>query len=381
MPQRSVKRETHFQIGQDISPNNDKKTRTNKDPQAKQVDTVAVSGADDDTTYELQFSFDTVNAFVSFTTDSSATIDELVNGLTNAINNNRKISGRLLAEADTGADDITITARYPGVGWTLTEEQDSPGHLSITNTTSNAGAVEIPFGIALERHGALNDERGHVFARKPDASNYTARDLLVTLDGSTDGDYRLKIEYHGGSTFVATYTASADSEDDILNNLRDDINNNGPSLLTASVDTGPSPSELHINPETAGFADFRIVEADGPSQIDESVDTEGTDFRELFDGIALAGYPNLIEPKVDGGRYQPNSHMNVLSDGLTAVAPEKDPADGNTVWVRLSANGSLDELGAFRPDFNSGCVPLDTDTIEWERVPKSGLATVRLNGV
>lgn len=385
MPQTEVKAlQDEFAVGALIDPDARVVARTNKDPEAKQVDTISVSGADNDTTYKLKFEMSDRTSIVEFTTDGSAKADELVNGLTSAINDERLISGTVVAEADTGADTVTVTARYAGEGFTLTEEQDSPGHLSISQTTANADAVEIPFGIGLERHGSLSQNRGHQFARKPDASNFTARDLQVTLDGSTDGDYRIKVEYHDGQTFIAEYTASADSEDDILNALRTDFANNGPSLLSASVDTGATPSELHIKPETDGFADFRILEVDGPSQLDESVAAEGDDVRKSFDGIALMEGLQLIEPDVDGARYQPNSHMNVLqADGRTAVAPESTPSEGDYVWVRLSANGDLDELGAFRSDFNSGCVPLDKESIEWERVPdqQDNLAVVTVHSV
>lgn len=345
----------------------EKFTLLNQDPQARQVDEIDVSGSGNaNETYEIALD----GVTISYQNDGSPTTDELGQGLTDAINNENLVNGKLQASFDAGTDTITITARYAGIGFTYSEVSDPQGVLSQSRTTQNATAAPVPWGRALEKHGALGEKLG----RLVDASNYTARLITVTLDGSTDGDYRVKLTYHGGQTFVATYTASGDNQSTILDNLRDDINNNGPDLLSASTSAGPT---LDIEPETAGFADYDVVEADGPSQVNDSVTLAGDDINELFGGVAVVSSSQTSDHSSEYGQYDPNDEMDVRAEGAVVTVPVEDqPFTGADVFVRLSANGNRDRLGAFRATQDSGVVPLKG--AEFKRAPNSDVAVVKL---
>ncbi|MFB6373842.1 MAG: hypothetical protein ABEN55_12210 [Bradymonadaceae bacterium] len=319
-------------------------------PRQAQVDEIAVSGANANTTYEIEIDGHTI----SHETGSGPGIDDLVNGLTEAINDKAEVSGTVLAEADTTNDKVTVTERVvDGDGFTMTEVTDSPGHLSISTTTSPKDAEDIPFGRAVRRDGQI---RGTLKGKLPDAgdSDVTARELVLTLDGSADGDYRVRVEVNG-ETVEAEYTAATDGADTILSNLSSALSHN---LISTSVDTGANPSELIINPETAGFADFQVLEASGASQINTITRTEGTDVPAELIGATFRS-DTMERSGGNDAKYPGQFPMNVLADrGSIVLDVENSPSAGDPVYVRLKANGTLDKIGHFRTDWNSGCVPV-----------------------
>ncbi|MFB6371615.1 MAG: hypothetical protein ABEN55_00535 [Bradymonadaceae bacterium] len=337
---------------------NDVHHAVNKDPAAEQIEEIAVSGANSGEVYIVSINDIDVEAEAP-----SNAVDDLVNELTEQINAEPLVSGYVEAEADTSNDVVTVTEREGAGEFTIAEVQDASGHLSISQVQAHAEADPVPFGRAVLKNGFEDTER---LVKLPKAGDLTARDLQVTLDGSTDGDYRLTIEYNGGQVFTATYTASTVNADTILQGLRDDINNNGPDVLTASHDGTPSPSELHIVAETAGFADFRIVEADGPSQMNASVATAGDDIRDELDGISQRS-DTMERTGQSDAEYPGKDVINVMSEGQIVVETEDSATADAQLWVRLADNGTLNEHGAFRHTFNSGAVPVPTNMLKSER--------------
>lgn len=345
------------------------RTLLNADPQAKQIDEISVGASPND---NADYAIEINSVEIRVTTDSDATQDELVQALADAINDENLVNGRVVASADQGNDVVTITARHPGIGFTYTEVADPSDDLSQTRTQSNQEADPLPWGRAVEDHGSLGEKLG----RLVDASKLTPRDIQLTLSGSGDGEYTVILEVDG-DTLVAQYTASGDGTDTILNELQSDLDAH--DLLSASVDTTASPSELHIQPETSGFADFRVTGLATPSSesFSHTIDADGDDIRERLAGVAMAGGERLIDPGVDVGQYPPNTEFDVKEDGAyIGVAVEEQPSQGDPVYVRLSANGQRDQLGAFRASWDAGCVPLPE--AEWVRAPSSDVAAVEV---
>lgn len=333
----------------------------NIDPEANQIEEISVGDPGDDETYAVEIN----GQRVEFTTGTGADNDSLVNGLTDAINSEPLVSGYVEAEADTTADVITVTEREGAGAFTIVEVADPSSVLEISQTQAHAEADPIPFGRALLRNGFQGDQDTRR-VKLPRAADLTARDIQVTLGGAADGDYSLRIQYDGMQLFVARHTAAADTEDDILTALRDDINNNGPNVLTATVDSGPNPSELHIVSETAGFADYHIDEADGPSHINVDVDAEGDDVRDILFGIAQRS-DTMERTGENDAEYPPKSEVNVMSEGGIVVEVEDTPTADGRLWVRMAANGSNDQRGIFRQSYDSGAVPVPREILEAER--------------
>jgi len=324
----------------------------NDDPRAKQIETVTVDTASDDTDYTV-----TVDGNdITITSDGSATKTEIRDALIDAINNEPLINGTVVAEAGN-SDDFTITARIGGVGFTFSE---SDSNLSSTTTQGDGDAGAVPFARGAEFHGF--SANGRHMARLLDAANLTGRDLELTLDGYSTGTYTVVVEVNG-ETLIAQ-TVDGGDVDTVLGALQTDLDAH--NLLSASVDTGATPSELHITPATDGFADFRIVSVSAAAgqEFTYTVDAEGDDIRDLFAGVAMRN-PNLEADTAndpDLSQYPGGENMIVRARGPVFVDTENDldleaNPDGE-VYVRLSANGSLDKLGGFRSDYSSGCVPL-----------------------
>lgn len=328
----------------------------NADETSLQIEEISVSGAGNNATIAV-----TINGVeITYDTDSDATVDESVQGLTDAINDEPLVNGYVRAAADVGNDTVTVTEIEGAGAFSIAESQDPNSNLSISQTQAHATPDPIPFGLGLVRTGYAND--GELLVTLPDASSLTARDLQVTLDAYTDGDYRLVIRYDGGQEYVAEVTESGADIDTTLQDLRDDINNNGPGVLDASVDTGASPSELHIVAETAGFADFEINDAQGPEQLNASVATPGDDIRQKFVGLAMR--TDALERQGESSaQYDEADEVNVLERGEAVVATEDAASEGSRLWLRLATNGNNDQRGAFRHSFDSGAVPIPYATL------------------
>jgi len=123
------------------------------------------------------------------------------------------------------------------------------------------------------------------------------------------------------------------------------------------VDTNPTPSELQVRAETAGFAGFEITDADGPSNFNFLRNAEGDDLEEVV-RLAHVGHSKLADTQYSGG-YRPNSPMTAAKAGRFFIETEDDPSFGDTVHVRAKANGANDVLGIFSGTASPGLIPLN----------------------
>jgi len=339
-------------------------SRINDNPRQKQINEIAVGGALAETTYEIEI--DSVP--ISVTTDAAPDADELAVALAAAINAEPLVSGILVAEADVAADKVTVTARNGGQGFTIVETQDVPGHLAITSTQTNDTADAVPFGHAVLEDGALGSRQAFLAA----ASSLTARQVEAAVTNSPDGRYSVMLEVNG-EVVQATYDAATASVDDVVNGLAASF---ASDLVTATADA--ANDKVVFESETAGFADFRVtsVNAPGAAQLDASVAVAGDDIRELLSGVTITSATQEKLKDEREAKYRPNRPMSVLKKGGIWVGTEDQASKGDTVYVRLSANGSLDDLGGFRSSWNAGCVPLPV--ARWIDVDSMTLAAVEL---
>ncbi|MFB6373431.1 MAG: hypothetical protein ABEN55_10025, partial [Bradymonadaceae bacterium] len=298
--------------------------------------------------------------------------DELVQGLADAINNENLVNGRVEASADTGNDVVTITARHPGIGFTYTEVADPSDLLSHTRTQQNQEADPLPWGRAVEDHGDLGDKLG----RLVDASHLTPRELHLSVGSAQNSTTYTAVLLVQGERYEVSYTSDADAPiDEVVNGLASAIDGQTPEELSANGDT--TNDDVEIVPETAGFVDFVVLDYGPDADLSYSIAEEGDNIRDRLAGVALAGGERLIDPGVDVGQYPPNTEFDVKEDGAyVGVAVEEQPSQGDPVYVRLSANGQRDQLGAFRASWDSGCVPLPE--AEWVRAPSSDVAAVEV---
>lgn len=345
------------------------RTLLNADPQAKQIDEISV-GSNPNNNAEYAIEINSVE--IRVTTDSDATQDELVQALADAINRENLVNGRVEASADTGNDVVTVTARHPGIGFTYTEVADPSDDLSHSRTQTNQEADPLPWGRAVEDHGSLGEKLG----RLVDAAHLTARELHLSVSSAQNStDYRAVLLVQG-ERYEATFSSDSNATiDEVVNGLASAIDNQTPDDVTTNADTGND--DIEILSETAGFVDFVVLDYGPKADLSYSVAQSGDALDERLAGVAIAGGERLIEPDQDVGQYPPNTEVDIKEDGAyVAVTVEEQPSQGDPVYVRLSANGQRDQLGAFRASWDAGCVPLPE--ARWVRGPSSDVAVLEV---
>jgi len=352
------------------------KTRTNSDPQAKKIVTVTVDTASDDTDYSLTVEGQTV----TYTSDGTAAKDEIRDGLIAAIQDEPLISGIVDPEAAT-SDTFTITGIEEGDDFDFSQ---SDANLSDTLTQASATAATIPFGRAVISDSVVVRDNGQL-AKLADASKLTAQEVEITVPYVGSAVYSFSVTVRG-DTHEVQVVADTD-QDTTVGNIVTALNDQLPAnTVVASDDGGGTSSEVILTAEIAGLP-FEVdygVSDEGTSNPDLtlSADNRGkdTDINKALDGLAIWTTENPY-PR-DGGEgesvVEANSTFTVMDQGRAWVATESEVGStDDDVYVRLSANGTLDELGGFRPDFNQGCVKLEGAS--WAFKYDSDLAVVEFD--
>ncbi len=151
-------------------------TGINTDPQAVNIWTFATSGAEDSTLYTV--TVDGVDS--TFTTDGSATSDELGEGLRDAINNNAGARAKVIATYLS--DVLTLTGVYPGVDVAVSGAGSGLG--AATETQSAATADVVEFGLVVSGTGMVTDEAVPTVV-VPTTASFTAQVMTFTITGTT----------------------------------------------------------------------------------------------------------------------------------------------------------------------------------------------------
>lgn len=316
-------------------------TLINSDPQAAQVDTVSVSAASDATLYQVVIN----GVTVSYTSGTSATRQQIADGLVAAINDDPSISG--IVRAVSGSNAFTITARLPGSNGAFVSSEDN-AQLSIANTVVAANAAAVPFGRALVRTA---DRAGRLIG----AADFVGSLAQFSFTASNSQVYSIGLLV-SGVTYAAVYTADGSATaTEIATGLAAAVTALAIGLTGSVVETdnllitAADGVSFEVGSVSAGTGAIALVSYTAAVQPHEIFIAELTDTFDTSEMIAgglasgLAGYP-------------PNRNMNGLRRGRVIVPVEESCAPGDPVYVRIAANGSLDEIGAFRKSANTGCV-------------------------
>lgn len=316
-------------------------TLINSDPQAAQLSTVTISGASNSTLYTVVIN----GVSVSYLSDASATQQEIADGLVAAINDDPSVSG--LVRAVSGTNAFTVQSRLPGLSGAFTLTEDS-AQMSVADTTAAANASPVPFGRALVRTA---DRAGRLIS----ADDFTGAAAQFSFTASNSQVYVINLLVDGVS-YAASYTADGSATaTEIATGLAAAVDALAIGLdgsvvetdnLFIQADDGVSFSVGTVSAGTGAIALVSYAAAVQPHELFIAELTDTFDTSEMIAGglaSGLAGYP-------------PNRNMNGLRKGRIIVPVEESCAPGDPVYVRLAANGSLDEIGAFRASANAGCV-------------------------
>lgn len=344
-------------------------SRVNQDGQAKQIEKVTVDSAANNTDYTI-----TLNGVgVTYTSGGSATKTSIRDGLIQAVKDEPLVSGSVEPESDT-SDSFTLTSIYPGQSFSFSE---SDSNLSSSQTQSAADATAFDFGRAVIPDGIdLSDQA----ARVAKAASLTAAKVVVDVADANGDTYYVFVEVDG-QTYRAEFTSAGAGNSTLANELQSDLNG---ALPTEAVDvTVNGSNQLVLTAELAGKPiDEVSVDVDGGNggSIAINSDNRGrmTDINEALVGVSaiktLSDYPR---DGADGGaQIGPNDPYDVVEGGQIVVETEDAVSEGDDVYVRLSANGSLDQLGGFRASSDTGCVELKD--VSWHGKLDADLAVLSL---
>ena len=339
-------------------------TLINSNPQAAQVSTVAVSAASNDTLYSVEIN----GISASYLSDGTATRQEIADGLVAAINDEPALFGLLVAAS--GTNEFTLTSRTPGTPGAFTVVESS-AQLSVS-TVAAANAAPVPFGRAVVRTG---DRAGRLigaadFAGSLAQFSFTASNSQIYSIGLRVGDVTYAAVYTADASATATEIATglAAAVTALAVGLTGSVVNTDNLLVTAA--DGVVFSVGTVSAGTGAIALVSYTPAVQPDEIFVAELTDTFDSSEMVAGglpVGLAGYP-------------PNRNMNGARRGRFIVPVEEACAPGEPVYVRLVANGALDQIGAFRRSASTGAVRLDLlyPNLTWNKGISSSQAVLQL---
>lgn len=329
----------------------DKISRTNNDPRAKQIDKVKVDTATNSYTYTFKFQETTI----SFTADASATVAEVSAGLKAAFDASI-VNGYAIC-TDDGVDEITLTARVGGVGWTISEVDSK---MTLTNTTANALADSVAFGLMVVRDVDDTD-----YARLAKAAALTANVIVLTPSAVNDYLYTVALEFNGVNYF-STYLADASATvKEIVEGLALDINTNMPASTVIATE---DDATLTLTSEIAGI-DIGLT-VGGNLAVTSNNASNLTNINKAALGVSLRD--QSIQQDDDGDvYYAAGVSMSIMRQGRIVVTTETEITVSQPVYVRLSGTGTI---GGFSGTAGAGLVLLDPHYFSWARKRSSTVA-------
>ncbi len=296
--------------------------------QAKQVDTITVDTAADDTVYTF-----TVNGVsVSYESGTGATETTIRDGLLDAVNAEPAVRG-VVVPSENSSTALDLTSVWPGVAFTTLE---SDSNLSLTLTTSNAEAAAVGFGLAVIKtpQGADDNQLPGGVALD---SLFTAQ--VATLDFTYDAASILSVQvvdlHTGRNIGVVNYTmatSKAASAAAIVALLEAQFPANSVAASVGGSD------EIVLTAEVAGLEFSASIQGSATAAA-SNVATTGpnlsTSLLRAFTGIAER------RTDVEGESYPANNGFVALLSEQVWVATEESIAHGDPVYVELDDSGGL----------------------------------------
>lgn len=347
-------------------------TLINKNPQAKQVQTVTVTNDANNQAHTI-----TINGIdVVYTSDASGVKLEICTGLALAINNNPYLRGAVSATA--AVDTVTITSTWPGLGFTFAE---SDANLTTSATVANGSASAVPFGVAVMGLGGYSAD-GEQYGAVPLAANLTAQvdTLTVVYEASTIYEIGITIEGERFSTAVVGNTDTATT----CTAIAAAINARMESALAGAgysvIASGTSGTTVTLTAEVPGkgfVVDYGTTTGTA-TKLYNTHTTAGptTDIMQVLAGITVFSYDEEVTA-VEGTSvsYPANAGMKVLKRGAIWVTSAETPSAGAAVFVETASGATCGRLYAAT---SATRIKLPLDRFSWRRYnAAAGIAEVQ----
>jgi hypothetical protein len=351
----------------DTSLVSDRISLVNSAPQAAQVTTVTVTGATNNKTYTV-----TLNEIpISYLSDGSASIAEIAAGLAAAISAEPAVSG--LVSAAATSTTVVVTSRFPGIGFTLTE---SDSELTVATSPANASASPIPFGRGIVRvePGDYSFPGNAGQCRLPVAADFSGAQAILSFTAANSQPYSVSI-ITDAETVVASITSDGSATAlEIATALITPINAASAGITASITDTDKlliqaDPGvNFQIGNTFAGtggaIAIVSYSPADAPKVYAAERSDRFDDLQRAQAGLTEAGYP---------GNYA----VAALVVGRMIVPTEAACAAGDPVYLRVSADGALDQLGKWSNAAGTGLVKING--YRWHKPISASQAWLQLN--
>jgi hypothetical protein len=348
----------------DISNNRNVKTYLNDSPRAAQVNTVVIDTNTNDHVYSLTIG----SVLVSYTADATATKIEIAAGLAAAINAESLINGRLVAASD-GVDTITLTARYAGEGFTITNAE---AKMTLATVTANDTADAVGFGRAVMKAGADGSNR---YAKA--VSGLVAQVAVLTPAAVNLGVYAVTVT-HDGQGYSAQFTADASATvQEIVEGLQTAL----AGLLPSAVVATENNTTLILTAAQAGDEFFVSSGSSAATATITIANTRSalTSLNLAFAGLTVYDRTRMIEQGATEAEYEGGSAMGVLDGSSLYALVESAVTDLNAgVYVRVAASGTNTAIGKLSPAAGTGLVKCEK--LSWDRLSDALLiAMVNVN--
>lgn len=319
-------------------------TLINSAPQAYEVRTFTITGATNAKEYTV-----TINGIdVSYTSDASATVAEIADGLAAAIDVEPLVRGQISAASDA-VDTVTLTALQPGIAFTLTE---ADAQITTASVTSAASADSIPFGRLLISTGYQSDAaatetdgEANELGALPLTGNFAAQVDTWTTTYVASVTYYVSITIDG-VTYMATALADTNTSDTV-------------DAIAAAVNA-VMPANTVIAAGATTFVSFTAEVPGAEFALGAGVGDEGATFpavtltstKGLATSLAIAAagvslYATDEENTTiegDDPVYPANAGVRILRSGLVVVESAEAPTKGDDVYVETAAGADLGKM-------------------------------------
>lgn len=323
---------------------------------ARQVSTIEVDSASDDTEYTVTIA----GKDVTVNSGTGATVASIAQQLLDAILGDFDLGG--LVTGSRAAGVVTLTGARKGESFAIS---DADANLTTATTTSAATGDTIPFGV-----GVVMDPDVAGNCLSIDGSNMVAKVVHCTPAEVNSYPFRLGVRMlsgaYAGQTFIGQYTSDGSGTDqEIAEGIVADLNG---ALPANTVIASEDDTKVVLTGEIAGD-DFEVVEGNNWTV---AVATQATSHR--FLGVSVAGQKQPVD-RLGTTHYAAGEACPILRRGEIWVQFEgSDPTPGlSPVYVRRTAAGS-EVAGAFRAaNSDSGdCFALPPGRAEWAGVSETG---------
>jgi hypothetical protein len=310
----------------------------NKNPQAKQVFTIAIGGSfSAGDVYVCTIDGNTFN----YTSVSGDTDNDGVAASIKAALEQDPIFGAI-ATYTVATTVVTATVRWPGRSVTIASGDD----LTLATTTAAAAANPVSFGAVV----VLTDESQDApYGAQAISTLFTAQvdTHLITYDASVMLTCEIEVD---GKTVVAAVTMATDAATSV-EALKTELNVQLDLAFAAgaSVVATRSSDTLTLTAEVAGRG-FTSRVSFGPARDTGAVTTTttygpSTAIQAARKGIALFAH-DQERTAGEGGttQYAANAIARVVIDGIVFVANTQGVAAGEKVYVELGGSASYGNL-------------------------------------